>query len=88
MNPDTDYFTTSDTALAGYLLYKGMRALEATVRDRDDPRRKRFIFIDEPRREEWEEEFYKRETEVIPLEYFESIRDVKRYLKTTVEYPR
>lgn len=81
------YYTTSDTALAGYLYYKGMRALEATVRDKDNPRRLKYIFVDEQRREELETEFYRRESEVVPLEYFEAIRDVKRYLNTVVEYP-
>jgi len=82
------YFVTDDTSLAAYLHLKGMKAMEATIYNPENRRRKSFIFIDSPLREGYEEEFYNRTAVCAPLDYFDARVTISRYLKNTVEDPR
>ena len=92
MNKQDDYqdkyFVTDDTALAAYLYLNGMRFIEATLVNADNPRRKKYIVYDSHLREQFVDEFYARSTHVIPLEYYEARVKVMRYLKVTVKDPR
>lgn len=88
MKNDVEYFVTDDTALATYLYLKGMQFVEATLTNRDNPKRKKFIIIDEPIRPQLEEEFYSRTSVVVPLDYHDAKVAVSRFLKVTVTDPR
>ena len=83
-----EYFVTDDTALAAYLYMKGLKFLEATLENRDNPRRKKFIAIDSPERKVLEQEFYMRTSVVVPLDYHDAKVAVSRFLKVTVKDPR
>lgn len=83
-----EYFVTDDTALAAFLYMKGLRFVEATLTNRDNPRRKKFIIYDVPERIELEEGFYKRTMVVVPLDYHDARVAVSRFLKRTVDDPR
>ena len=85
---NVEYFVTDDTALATYLYLKGMQFIEATLTNRDDPKRKKFIMIDAPERPQFEHEFYNRTSLVVPLDYHDAKVAVSRFLKTTVSDPR
>lgn len=82
------YFVTDDTALAAFLYMKGLKFIEATLTNRDNPRRKKFIMKDVPEREGLEKDFYMRTAVVIPLDYHDARVAVSRFLKRTVEDPR
>ena len=82
------YFVTDDTALAAYLYLKGMKFIEATLSNRNNRDRKKFIIFDHPERVTYESEFYARRSVVVPLEYHEAKVAVSRYLKVTVDDPR
>lgn len=83
-----EYFVTDDTALAAFLYMKGMVFVEATMTNRNNPRRKKFIIHDLPERRQLEEAFYKREAVVIPLDYHDARVAISRFLKRTVDDPR
>lgn len=82
------YFVTDDTALATYLYLCGMEFVKATLVNRNNPRRKKFIIFDTPERPQMEDEFYKRTTKVTPLDYHEARVEISRLLKKTVPDPR
>ena len=86
--PKDEYFVTDDTALAAYLYLNGLRFIEATLVNRENPRRKKYVMHDHPMREAFVEEFYARTTHVIPLEYYDARVKVMRFLKVTVKDPR
>lgn len=83
-----EYFVTDDTALAAYLYMKGMKFVEATLTNRDNPRRKKFVIYDLPARKQLEDEFYMRTSVIVPLDYHDARVAVSRFLKVTVEDPR
>lgn len=83
-----EYFVTDDTALATYLYLKGLQFIEATLTNRDNPKRKKFIMIDTPERPTFEQEFYSRTSLVVPLDYHDAKVAISRFLKVTVADPR
>lgn len=84
-----DYFVTDDTALATFLYMKGFTFIEATLTNRNNPKRKKFIMYDRPDREQLEDDFYKRRPMLVaPLDYHDAKVAVSRFLRTTVEDPR
>lgn len=50
MQDEVSPFKTSDTPLAAFLHFKGMTVM-TTVDDPNDPKRRVFVFMDEPERE-------------------------------------
>lgn len=56
MEEDIKGYKTSDSALASYLVTKGMKVL-GTVPHSRDPRRLVFVFVDHPERDEYVEEY-------------------------------
>lgn len=85
---EDEYFVTDDTALAAFLYMKGMVFIEATLTNRDNPHRKKFILHEVPERAQLEKDFYGRTALVIPLDYHDARVAVSRFLKRTVEDPR
>jgi hypothetical protein len=85
---DNEYFVTDDTALAAFLYMKGMVFVEATLTNRNNPRRKKFIIRDVPERIVLEKAFYQRQAVVVPLDYHDARVAVSRFLKVTVDDPR
>lgn len=85
---EDEYFVTDDTALAAYLYLNGMKFIEATLVNRQNPRRKKYIMHDSPMREQFVNEFYARTSLVTPLEYYDARVKVMRFLKVTVKDPR
>lgn len=84
-----EYFVTDDTALANFLYMQGFQFIEATLTNRNNPRRKKFIMYDRPDRAQLEEDFYSRKPIMMaPLDYHDAKVQVARFLKTTVEDPR
>lgn len=83
-----EYFVTDDTALATYLYVKGLQFVEATLTNRNNPKRKKFIIIDTPDRPMYEQEFYSRTSLVVPLDYHDAKVAISRFLKVTVPDPR
>lgn len=83
MKLEKKFYTTSDTTLAAYLLLKGMDAVEATIPEPDNPKRKAFVFHDDMRRPQFVEEFYSRDALVDAKTYSEAIQTVKLYLTNT-----
>lgn len=86
--PSEEYFVTDDTALAAYLYLNGLKFIEATLVNKEEPKRKKYVMHDSHLREQFVEEFYNRTTHVIPLEYYDARVKVMRFLKTTVKDPR
>ena len=86
--PEDKYFVTDDTALAAYLYLNGFSFIEATLVNREDPKRKKYIMVDKDDREKFVEEFYSRKTHVVPLDYYDARVRVMRFLKVTVKDPR
>ena len=83
------YFVTDDTALATFLHMKGFEFIEATLTNRDNPKRRKFVMLDRPDREQLEDDFYKRRPLFMsPLDYHDSKVMISRFLKVTVEDPR
>lgn len=70
-------YKTSDTPFAAYLHMKGMRIL-TTVKDPNDHKRKIYVFVDEPLRPQYEEEFISDEGGF--KSYWVSLKIVQRYL--------
>lgn len=85
---EEEYFVTDDTALAAFLYMKGLTFVEATLTNRDNPRRKKFIIHDVPERKALEDSFYHREAVVVPLDYHDAKVAVSKFLKRTVSDPR
>lgn len=86
---EKNYFVTDDTALAAYLYLQGFEFIEATITNRNNPNRKKFIMIDRPDREQLEYDFYIRKpVNIAPLDYHDAKVAVARYLKFTVPDPR
>ena len=85
MKIEGKYYKTSDTPLAAYLLLKGMTAIEATIPEPDNPKRKAFVFIDDTRRRQFTEEFYRREGLVDAKTFSEALQTVRMYLKNTFD---
>lgn len=84
-----DYFVTDDTALAAWLHMNGLEFIEATLSNRDNQKRKKFIMIDRADRPQLEEVFYTRQDILMsPLQYHDSKVVISRYLKVTVSDPR
>lgn len=83
-----EYFVTDDTALAAYLYLNGMDFIEATLINRDDPKRKKYIMHDREDRQKLVSDFYNRNTVVVPLDYYDARVRVMRFLKNTVKDPR
>ena len=83
-----NYFVTDDTALAAYLYLNGLKFIEATLVNRENPRRKKYVMHDSDLRKQFVDEFYARTTHVIPLEYYDARVHVMRFLKVTVKDPR
>lgn len=84
-----EYFVTDDTALAAWLHMNGFEFVEATLENRADPKRKKFIMHDRADREALEDTFYMREEIMMsPLQYHDSKVVISRYLKVTVRDPR
>lgn len=70
-------YTTSDTPLAAYLHMRGL-ALLSTIQDKNDAKRKVFIFVDEPERPRYEQEF--RDDSGQFWSYWVSLKTVQRKL--------
>ena len=86
--PEDKYYVTDDTALAAYLYLNGLKFIEATLSNPSNPRRKKYVMHDHPRRQQFVDEFYARTTHVVPLEYYDARVKVMRFLKVTVKDPR
>lgn len=78
---DSDPYTTSDTPLAAYLQMRGMTCM-GTMQDKNDSRRRVFIFIDEPERPKYEQQF--RDDEGGFWSYWCAIKIVQRKLNDKV----
>lgn len=83
-----EYYVTDDTALAAYLYLNGLVFIKATIVNKQEPLRKKYVMYDSPEREQLVDEFYKRETHVVPLDYYDARVKVMRFLRVTVEDPR
>lgn len=79
MEQDAKPYKTSDLPLAAYLFSKGMTIL-GTVHSKTDGKRKYFVFVDHPQRDEWVEEFVSGNDQVSAGYYFKATREVRRYL--------
>jgi len=73
----SDYFETNDLYLAATLQSLG---LEMVGVDRDDPRRVRFVFVDDERRREWARQYLAGALRVDPLVLLNSLRAMKRQI--------
>lgn len=70
-------YTTSNTPLAAYMLMRGL-ALLSTVQDKNDSNRRVFVFVDEPERPRYEQEFLDDYGQF--WTYWKSIKTVQRKL--------
>lgn len=86
---EREYFVTDDTALAAFLHMNGFEFIEATLTNRNNPSRKKFIMIDRGDREKLERVYFDREPIMMsPLDYHDSRVRISRYLKVTITDPR
>lgn len=82
------YFVTDDTALASYLYLCGMRFEPGTIWGDDSRWRKKYVIHDTPERPKYEEEFYLRQSHVVPLDYNDARVAVSKLLKRKIRDPR
>jgi hypothetical protein len=71
---DIEPFKTSDTSLAAYLHFMGMKALAMRI-DPNDTKRLIFVFLDEPERPEYERDFLYGDAKQF-LRYYRCLRDM------------
>lgn len=76
---DVKPYKTSDTALASYLVTKGMKIL-GTVPHEQDEKRKVFIFADHSDRDKWVEEYLTGDDQVSASLYARTYKVTKRFL--------
>lgn len=81
------HFLTDDTALASYLYLQGITIIEGTLENPNHRRRRYFVFREEPRITQLQEEFYGRVSVVVPLDYQEARTHISRFLKVDIENP-
>ena len=79
MKDNVEPYATDDTALAAYLYTMGMTVL-GTRPNPEDPQRKQFIFIDDPKRKEYESNYQSGLDKVSARRYFSSYRSVIKYV--------
>lgn len=80
MSDDVKPFKTSDTGLAAYLHYHGMRVLG--TKRADDGKSLNFIFVDQPERTQRVEEYMTRKSsEVVAEQYYVSYKRMSKYLR-------
>ena len=73
----TARYETNDLHLAATLQCLGLELLEV---DRSDPRRVRFVFLDDDQRREWTRQYLAGELRVDPLILLNSFRMLKRQI--------
>lgn len=84
-----EYFVTDDTALAAWLFMNGFEFIEATLENRNNRGRKKFIMKDREDREQLERIYFDRTAIMMsPLDYHDARVKISRYLKVTISDPR
>lgn len=76
---DLEPYTTSDTPLAAYLRYHS-HEIVGKQQDKNDKRRTVFIFVEEERTKELEDDFYNNIGVVEPRAYHRALKEIYRRL--------